>query len=36
MFIYLSLYVNTWGGDNKPEYPAEIEIVYIRVYRKTE
>jgi hypothetical protein len=34
MFVYLSLYVNTWGGDSAPTYPAEFTIDYFRAYRK--
>jgi len=36
MFVYLSLYVNTWGGDSSPTYPAEFEIDYFRAYQKPE
>jgi len=34
MFVYLSLYVNTWGGDSAPTYPAEFAIDYFRAYKK--
>lgn len=34
MFVYLSLYVNTWGGDSSPSYPAEFTIDYFRAYQK--
>lgn len=34
MFVYLSLYVNTWGGDASPTYPAEFTIDYFRAYQK--
>ncbi|CAM3804823.1 family 16 glycosylhydrolase [Cohnella lubricantis] len=36
MFVYLSLYVNTWGGDSSPTYPAEFAIDYFRAYQKAE
>ncbi|MCK8488724.1 family 16 glycosylhydrolase [Paenibacillus sp. MBLB2552] len=36
MFVYLSLYVNTWGGDSSPTYPAEFTIDYFRAYQKAD
>ena len=33
MFSYLSLYVDTWGGDSAATFPAEFEIDYFRAYR---
>ena len=35
MFVYLSHFVDTWGGDgSQPQYPVEFEIDCFRAYRK--